>query len=337
MSVRAKPAARKSPRRVAKKPATTRKPAHKPPKRRAPGTIPRDWATFGKRLASALDAMSESQYLVLSVAESARFVQFAQQGKWGVRAECVSNEYLHPDEKLSQADEEALELLGWHVPTLEPLGAELSGDDRDGSPNWFADFPRPVAYEALVSLTIKTFTEVYKVRHPSQLRYKAFESEGGAILLPELLVEPEEESKGDATPPVPEAPLIVRVAEAAAVQADDWIEPVGPNSFGLSVDGVQLTVVVEERRQLARIISPLFPVSAYDGDLTEATNHINAEHIAFGYTYVRDDEVRYAAEVFIEPFHADVIPVALKAAASVVRGLRMELDEETRRWVGVGE
>lgn len=337
MSVRAKPAPRKSPRRVAKKPAATRKPAHKPPKRRQPGMIPRDWATFGKRLASALDAMSESQYLVLSVTESARFVQFAQQGKWGVRAECVSNEYLQPDDRLSPADEEALQLLGWHVPTLEPLGVELRGDDREGSPNWFADFPRPVAYEALVDLAIRTFIEVYRVRHPSQLRYKAFESEGAAILLPELMVEPEEESKGEATPAAPTPPLIVRVAEAAAVQADEWVEPVGANSFSLSVDGVQLTVVVEERRQLARIISPLFPLTAYAGDLMAATNQINAEHIAFGYTYVRDGEVRYAAEVFIEPFHADVIPVALKAAASVVRGLRMEVDEETRRWVGVGE
>lgn len=337
MSVRAKPAARKSPRRVAKKPATARKPTHKPPKKREPGMVARDWATFGQRLASALDAMSESQYLVLAASGSARFVQFAQQGKWGVRAECVSNEYLVPEDRLTPANEEALQLLGWHAPTLEPLGTGVIGNDPDGSPNWFADFPRPVEFEALADLVIRTFTQVYKVRHPSQLRYKAFESEGAAILLPELMVEPEEESRGEGAAPAPTAPLMIRVAEVAALSADEWVEPVAPNSFSLSVDGVPLTVVVEERRHLARIISPLFPVAAYAGDLMEATNHINAEHIAFGYTYVRDGEVRYAAEVVIEPFHADVIPVALKAAASVVRGLRMEVDELTSRWTRFGE
>ena len=36
-------------------------------------------------------------------------------------------------------------------------------------------------------------------------------------------------------------------------------------------------------------------------------------------------EVRDAAEVLIEPSHADVIPVAFKAVAGVAQGLRMEV------------
>lgn len=132
-------------------------------------------------------------------------------------------------------------------------------------------------------------------------------------------------------------PIELRVLEAAARVADDYVERVGEHTFGLSVHGVQLTVVVEERREVARIIAPLFPESAFGGDLLAATNEMNSRHIAYGYTYVRDGEVRYAVEVLLEPFRDEIMGRALQAAAAVVRGLGMELDEETRRWVGVGE
>ncbi|GMV09358.1 MAG: hypothetical protein AMXMBFR55_10920 [Gemmatimonadota bacterium] len=135
----------------------------------------------------------------------------------------------------------------------------------------------------------------------------------------------------------PEAPLAQRVMEAAAQVADDYVERAGEKTFGLSVHGVLLTVVVEERRQVARIIAPLFSESACPGDLLAATNEMNARHIAYGYTYVRDGEVRYAVEVLLAPFRAEAVGRALQVAAAVVRGLGMEVDEETRRWVGVGE
>ena len=135
----------------------------------------------------------------------------------------------------------------------------------------------------------------------------------------------------------PEAPLAQRVMEAAAQVADDYVERAGEKTFGLSVHGVLLTVVVEERRQVARIIAPLFSESACPGDLLAATNEMNARHIAYGYTYVRDGEVRYAVEVLLAPFRAEAVGRALQVAAAVVRGLGMEVDEETRRGVGGGE
>lgn len=136
---------------------------------------------------------------------------------------------------------------------------------------------------------------------------------------------------------VEELPLGMRVMEAAAQVADDYVERLGDDQFGVSVHGVLLTVVVEPGRGVARIIAPLFPVTAFGGDLMAATNEMNSRHIAYGYTYVREGEVRYAAEVLLEPFHADAIPRALQVAAAVVRGMGMEVDEETARWVGVGE
>lgn len=100
--------------------------------------------------------------------------------------------------------------------------------------------------------------------------------------------------------------------------------------FGLSVHGVLLTVV-EPGRGVARIIAPLSPVTVFGGDLMTATNEMNARHIAYGYTYVRESEVRFAAEVLLEQFHADANPRVLQVAAAVVRGLGIKVDEETAR------
>lgn len=328
MTARRKAATKKL---VAKRPAAKKKPTARASAVRGPGSY---WTRLGTRLASALDALASDHYLVLSVHGRHRFVQFAQQGKWGIRAECVANAYLRPRERLSKADERALVRLGWRSPNLEQIGTKVRGDDPEGSPNWFTDFARPVDFAALVELTVRTFREVYGVRHPSALRYHAFASAGTKILLPELLVAPENEDAPP--PPAAPAPLVQRVAAAAEYEADNGVTPLAPNQFGVDVDGIPLTVVVEEHRLLARIISPLFPADVYKGELMAATNQMNAEHIAFGYTYVRDGEVRYAAEVLVDPFHADVIPVALKIAASVVRGLRREEDGMARGWMVVG-
>ncbi|MBK8648955.1 MAG: hypothetical protein IPN16_20950 [Gemmatimonadetes bacterium] len=321
-----KPAGKKP---VTKRPSA-RKPAAKKPLAKkghaartlAVPTAGDDWSRLATRLASALDALAEDHYLVLSVVGRHRFVQFAQQGKWGIRAECVSNAYLPRRERLSKSDERALSGLGWAPPNLVQIGSKVRGDDPHGSPNWYIDFARPIDYSALVDLTVRTFRDVYDVRHPSTLRYKAFESAGARILLPELLVAPEPEDA--LAPPAAPMPLIQRVAMAAEYEADNDVTPLGPAQFGVDVDGIPLTVVLEEQRLLARIISPLFPADVFKGDLPAAINQMNAEHIAFGYTYVRDGEVRYAAEVLVDPFHPDVIPVALKIAASVVWGLRRE-------------
>ncbi|MEP7347820.1 MAG: hypothetical protein ABI877_21295 [Gemmatimonadaceae bacterium] len=133
--------------------------------------------------------------------------------------------------------------------------------------------------------------------------------------MPEFPLE-REDAESPASP-VPLPRVVIRVADAAAYASDDGVEPLGPDSFSLSVDGVPLTVVIDEERLLARIISPLFPANVFAGDLMTASNQMNAEHIAFGYTHMCDREVRYAMELLIDPFHSDQITVALEIAASI--------------------
>jgi len=65
------------------------------------GELP--WDDFEARLVAALERMALDQYLILSTRpagddESLYFVQFAQGGRAGFRAEAVSNRYQDPDE-----------------------------------------------------------------------------------------------------------------------------------------------------------------------------------------------------------------------------------------------
>ena len=52
------------------------------------------WPAFESKLAEALAVLEEDQYLVISEKRGSAYVQFAGQGSFGVRAECVSNNYL---------------------------------------------------------------------------------------------------------------------------------------------------------------------------------------------------------------------------------------------------
>src|ERR1017187_306926 len=52
------------------------------------------WPAFETKLAEALAVLEEHQYLVITEKRGWAYVQFAGQGSFGGRAECVSNNYL---------------------------------------------------------------------------------------------------------------------------------------------------------------------------------------------------------------------------------------------------
>jgi hypothetical protein len=62
-----------------------------PPRGKAPLGA---WPAFEKRLAETLAALEEDQYLVVSAKRGWAYVQFAAQGSFGLRAECVGNKYF---------------------------------------------------------------------------------------------------------------------------------------------------------------------------------------------------------------------------------------------------
>src|ERR1700674_4535624 len=143
------------------------------------------WPPFAKKLAGVLEKLEEDQYLVLSVKGSHRFVQFAAQGSFGMRVETTSNSYLGKPERLNKRQISSLIDVGWHAPTGSPTKSTPK-KDPDGSPNFFVDFPAPVAFDAVMNLTVRTLAEILGVPHPGSLEYESFDVEGKAIALPEL-------------------------------------------------------------------------------------------------------------------------------------------------------
>jgi hypothetical protein len=167
------------------------------------------WEQLTTRLGRALSVLEEDNFLILSVkgtgAElgedgrpgSPRYVQFAGQGTFGLRAEAVSNAYLAGPEQLTEDQERHLERLGWSSPTCAP--GTPARDDPDGSSNYYFDFGAPVPFAVVGALATRTLRDVHGAAHPGSLQYTAFTASGECILLPEL---------GLMREPVPVAPDI---------------------------------------------------------------------------------------------------------------------------------
>jgi len=100
-----------------------------------------------------------------------------------MRVEAASNAYIEPaPARLTAEGYVAMGQLGWQIPTELPEDES----DSDGSPNFFVDLPSPVDFKSLSELAIRTFRQIYGMRHPGQLQYKAFSSGGALIRLPTL-------------------------------------------------------------------------------------------------------------------------------------------------------
>jgi hypothetical protein len=117
-------------------------------------------------------------------------VQFAAQGKSGMRIETTSNSYLPKQEQLNEQQIAALIQTGWNAPTGNPDEATPELDPQ-GSPNYYADLPVPVPFKKLAKMTARTLSEILRVPHPGYLEYTAMKAKGEVIDLPELGLRPE--------------------------------------------------------------------------------------------------------------------------------------------------
>ena len=168
-----------------------RSPIHGAPRQRPARDA---WKAFADRLVPALVGLEEDEYLVLAIKNSNRFVQFMDQGRYGVRVEAVSDYYLPDGEHLGEQDYDTLMRLGWRAPTNLP---DQFGHGPDGSPNYFVDLDRPVAYPDVAALAVLTLCNVYGAGHPGQLEYDARSLDGTSIRFPHLPIRrrPQEATK----------------------------------------------------------------------------------------------------------------------------------------------
>ena len=129
------------------------------------------WPPFEKALASALAKLEEDQFLVISAKRGDRFVQFAGQGSFGMRAETASNGFLPKSEQLDDEQIKALGALGWSSPTGTPE-TSTPETEPDGSPNFFRDFAQPVRHEAIAELAVRTLRRSCGCRIPGSWNTK---------------------------------------------------------------------------------------------------------------------------------------------------------------------
>ncbi len=152
-------------------------------------TADQEWDRFTIDLAICLADLLEDEFLVLTSKRANYFVQFADQGQFGMRIEATSNVYVDPPEAVLSADAyTAMDELGWKSPTGVP-GSEPR--DPDGSPNFFLDLANPVDFKRVAGLAVQTLRQVYRIQHPGQLQYKSFSSTGGEIRFPTLRIKRE--------------------------------------------------------------------------------------------------------------------------------------------------
>ena len=159
--------------------ATTKTPLHIPP------NADETWRALAAAIPKCLADLGEDEFLIISYKRANYFVQFAAQGRFGMRVEATCNAFIDPDAVLTDDQYAVMARLGWQRATeqLQKSGAPL---DPDGSPNFFLDVPNSAHRDALGQLTVATFREAYGILHPGELQYRAFGEPGTSIRFPTL-------------------------------------------------------------------------------------------------------------------------------------------------------
>jgi hypothetical protein len=105
------------------------------------------------------------------------------------------------------------------------------------------------------------------------------------------------------------------------------VEPVDDTVAAVDIEGLRLMVVVEPTLGIARLLCNLFPVSPDMDDVTATLNALNADRLAFGYVYLKDNDVRYGADVVVDPFFPELLPASIKLAVASI-GAMMQGDDD---------
>src|ERR1039457_2545494 len=263
------------------------------------------WPAFERKLAEALDVLEEDQFLVISEKRGSAYVQFAGQGSFGVRAECVSNNYLDEAHALRADQMTALRRIGWSAPTGTPAEASPKRQP-EGSPNFFRDFDRPVPYDAVARMAVRSLAGVFEIPHPGYLHYKAFDKSKRSILIPTLGLMREPPAPPRETPGANTIEglrdLVLKAVRKASGNADLELTEDGdvPQRFGSAA--VRLRVL--DNPPCVRMFSPVLENVDAGDRLLSRLNELNAE-IRFPRFFVLDGTVFAVTEMFASPFVAE--------------------------------
>ncbi len=145
------------------------------------------WLDQAERLARVLEQMQDGEFLIISVKNSNRYVQFSAQGARGFRVESTCNTFPKAADQLGPQALRKLRALGWREPTGD-LRQSTPMKDPEGSPNFHQDFELGDGYAAMAELTVRTLREVHHAPSPIFLEYCAFDERGNQLSYDELWI-----------------------------------------------------------------------------------------------------------------------------------------------------
>ena len=261
------------------------------------------WEQFEGRLAAVLGRMATGTFLILSSRaddEVVYYVQFAQGGRGGFRAEAESNNFLAGRWALSPAQEEQLAQLGWQCPTP---------GDRDL--NYMRQWPMPAPYAEIARLAIRSLREAYGIQRPSELVYRRFAKHGPDFGEPKLGLQPERPTtpKGRGQRPAPTLVALSRLVDMAVKGL------LGSNEIVRDKDGdirirhgnaIVFVRTIDGTPPVVRIFSPVLRGVEASRPLLEALNEINGK-IMFGRVLFASGGVIVSAEISAAGIHTEQI------------------------------
>lgn len=286
----------------------------------APRRVSCAWAPFAGRLAGVLEQLREDQYLIISMKRSNRYVQFAGQGAFGIRAETVCHQYLPASDQLDPAQIASLQGLGWQPPTGSHDEATPE-HDPDGSPNFYVESPVPVPFAALADLAARTLVEVLRVPHPGFLEYNSFDSDDNTLLWPDLGLKRATQDEGLATIA---GSLLATIRQEAGI-AD--LEFEADSSIRIRCGSVLAWICLTGQPPHVRILSPLLRDVEKSPRLLSRLNELNRS-IGHPLFYAVSDSVVAVSYVAATPYVADHVAQALTDFCHLTDGIDEVLQSE---------
>ncbi len=284
--------------------------------------VSRDWPVFAERLAGVLSEMCEDQFLVISEKHSSRFVQFAAQGSFGVRAEISSNAYLSQSDRLTDSQTAQLVEAGWRAPTGTPHQSTPERDP-DGSPNFFIDFPAPIEAARIAGQAVVALSKIVRIPHPGFLEYKAYDTDDNALVFSQLGIKRFEKAEQTDLGKIARR-LLSALKEITDIENLYYDED---GDIGLRFGSIATFICVSGNPPAIRFYSPLVQDVRETHKLHVRLNELNSG-IGCMHLFVRDKTIYAMSEIAAWPLQYAVLENAVSRFCTVADGIDELLEAE---------
>jgi len=283
------------------------------------------WDAFEQRLAAVLRRMAVDTYLIVSTRDAedaAYYVQFAQRGRPGFRAEAVSNSFLAGARALSPAQEEHLGRLGWQWPSAD------GPEDRNFSRQW----PQHAPFRDVARLAVRTLRDVYGTRRPSDLVYRRFDDAGRDFAEPDLGIpaeaahpaHPARTAALARTPGAAEFDALVDRGVRAFLCVDHLVRDEDGDIPIRTEDAFIIVRTLDGPSPAVRVFSPVLRGAAPTYDLLSAVNAVNGRLLYARALWAAGDVI-VATEVPAAHATESLVGLACAEIASLAGSLSHEL------------